>query len=145
MLVYKKGDVLNAGEAVVVHGCNCKNAMGAGIARQVRTQCPNAWRADQQTTWGDRTKLGTFTYGIEANGMIVVNAYTQYNYTKTEVDVDYPALEEAMKKICNHFPNQVIAMPKIGCGCAKGDWKIVSGILEKVSDMYGRTFHVYEW
>jgi len=144
MLVYKKGDVLNAGEAVVVHGCNCKNTMGAGIARQVREQCPNAWRADQQTLWGDRTKLGSFTYGIEANGMTVINAYTQYNYTRDEVDVNYEALETAMMAICNHFPNEIIAMPKIGCGLAKGDWNIVSKILERVSDMYGRTFHIYE-
>lgn len=144
MLVYKKGDVLNAGEAVIVHGCNCKNAMGAGIARQVRKQCPNAWRADQQTLWGDRTKLGTFTYGVEASNMIVINAYTQYDYSRTKVVVDYPALEEAMKKICNHFPNEVLAMPKIGCGLAGGDWKIVSEILERVSTMYNRTFHIYE-
>lgn len=144
MLVYKKGDVLKAGEAVVVHGCNCKKAMGAGIARQVREQCPNAWRADQTTLWGDRTKLGTFTYGVEANGMIVINAYTQYDYARDRIVVDYPALEEAMKKICNHFPNEVIAMPKIGCGLGGGDWKIVSDILERVSTMYNRTFHVYE-
>lgn len=31
MIVYKKGDVLNSGEKYIVHGCNCKNAMGAGL------------------------------------------------------------------------------------------------------------------
>ena len=42
-----------------------------------------------------------------------------------------------------------IAMPKIGCGLAGGDWDVVSEILESVSEKYGRTFHVYlggpEW
>ena len=156
MLVYKKGDVLNSGEPVVVHGCNCKNAMGAGIARQVRAECPVAYRTDQATLWGDKTKLGTFTYGgPEANGMMVFNAYTQYNYTRTEVDVDYKAVETSISSICEFvlkdyllceadMPRPRLAMPKIGCGCAKGDWKIVSEILERISEKYDMEIRVYE-
>ena len=144
MIVYKVGDVLNSGELVVVHGCNCKNAMGAGIARQVRAECRDAYNADQATMWGDRGKLGHFTYGLEPNGMTVINAYTQYDYTRDKVDVDYQAVESVMTEICQTFPNTIIAMPKIGCGLAGGDWNIVSEILERVSNLYNKVFHVYE-
>ena len=144
MLIYKKGDVLNSDEEVVVHGCNCFKAMGAGIARQVREQCPNAYKADQDTLWGDKTKLGSFTVAVD-NGMMVFNAYTQYRYTRDKVDVDYDAVHSALTEICQNTPQyDVIAMPKIGCGLAGGDWKIVSQILEDVSEKYNKTFHVYE-
>ncbi len=147
-IVYKKGDVLNSGEEVVVHGCNCFNTMGSGVARQVKEQFPQAYNADQQTLRGDETKLGNFTYGrklrVDGSETIVVNAYTQYRYTFIDVDVDYRALETAFVNICERFPNEVIAMPKIGCGLAGGDWEVVSKILEKVSEKYGRTFVVYE-
>jgi len=155
MLTYKKGDVLNSGERIVVHGCNCKNTMGAGIAKQIRKQCPKAYAADQATLWGDKTKLGTFTWATEVNDLIVFNAYTQYNYTRTEVDVDYEALEKAIDSICQFvngesniwrlFPEHtIIAMPKIGCGLAGGDWKIVSEILERVSEKNNVEIRVYE-
>jgi len=144
MIIYKKGDVLNSGESVVVHGCNCFKTMGAGIARQVREQCPNAYKADQDTLWGDRKKLGSSTLAYD-NGMLIINAYTQYEYARDRVVVDYDALRSAMEEICQTTPGEdVIAMPKIGCGLGGGDWKIVSQILEEVSEEYNKTFHVYE-
>lgn len=147
-IVYKKGDVLNSGEQIVVHGCNCFNTMGSGVARQVKEQFPQAYNEDQKTLRGDETKLGNFTFGrklrVDGSETIVVNAYTQYKYTFIEVDVDYKALETVFEKICERFSHEVIAMPKIGCGLAGGDWKTVSEILERVSEKYDRTFVVYE-
>ena len=147
MVVEKVGDVLKSDERVIVHGCNCKCAMGSGIARQIREQFPAAYQADQKTLWGDRNKLGTFTYAFEErpNGdkVAIVNAYTQYNYTRTEVDLDYDALEHVMVRICEYFPQKIIAMPRIGCGLAGGDWERVKGILEHVSERFHRTFNVY--
>ena len=149
MIVYKKGDVLKSGETLIVHGCNCKNTMAAGIARQVRTQCPNAYAADRATICGDIKKLGTFTYALEDNGMCIFNAYTQYNYNRNVLCLDYEALEKSISSICEWIRQYQqgeshLAMPKIGCGLAGGDWKIVSEILERVSDKYNMEFRVYE-
>jgi O-acetyl-ADP-ribose deacetylase (regulator of RNase III) len=148
MLVYKKGDVLKSDEKLIVHGCNCFCTMGAGIARQIRERYQRAYKVDQDTLWGDKTKLGNFTFAEELNDdgdvIFVVNAYTQYKYTRTDVDLDYDALRESITKICMTFPHNVIAMPKIGCGLAGGDWKKVSEILEKISDRCNKTFHIYE-
>lgn len=143
MLEYRVGDCLNSNEEIVVHGCNCWCVMGAGIAAQIRKQCPNAHTADKTTIAGDMSKMGTYSYGIEANGMIVVNAYTQYGYNRTKVNVDYLALEKAIRSICSQFANRVIAMPKIGCGLGGGDWNIVSEILERISNETNKTIRVY--
>ncbi len=132
-LVYKVGDVLNAGELIVIHGCNCFCTMGSGIARQVKDECPNAWSADQRTIYGDSTKLGSFTYGIERSGMIVVNAYTQFDYSRTRVDVVYEAVRKSLTDIITYFEktfgDATFSMPKIGCGLAGGNWNTVEKIL----------------
>lgn len=147
MIVEKVGDVLNSDEQIIVHGCNCMCTMGAGIARQIREQFPAAYQADQKTLWGDKNKLGSFTYAFEerANGdkVAIVNAYTQYIYTRTEVDLDYDALRLVMVRICEYFPQKIIAMPRIGCGLAGGDWEKVRTILDSVAIRFRRTFHVY--
>ena len=50
---------------VIVHGCNCMCTMGAGIAKQIKQKFPEAYRVDCQTKKGDRSKLGTISYGMK--------------------------------------------------------------------------------
>jgi O-acetyl-ADP-ribose deacetylase (regulator of RNase III) len=148
-IVYIEGDVLKSDERIIVHGCNCFNTMGSGIARQIRERFPEAYAADVQTTWGDKLKLGRFTDALcenaHGNPVHVINAYTQYKYTRTEVDVDYDALKSALTRVCLEFRNKVVALPKIGCGLAGGDWEVVEEILESIGIKFNMTFHVYEW
>ena len=49
---------------VIVHGCNCFCQMGAGIARTIRHNVPQAYIQDIQTIKGDRSKLGTYTVSV---------------------------------------------------------------------------------
>lgn len=144
MLEYRKGDVLNSGETMVVHGCNCFNTMGSGIARQVREEYHEAYLVDMMTVPGDVNKLGKFTTAVGKNGTRIINAYTQYHYSREKVNADYSAIEAALRLVCETYPDQkVIAMPKIGAGLAGGDWNIIEKILIDVSNDYDRTFRVY--
>ena len=58
-----KGDLLKLALEgkfdVITHGCNCFNTMGAGIARQIAIEFPEAAIADNYTKRGDKSKLGT--------------------------------------------------------------------------------------
>lgn len=144
MIEYIKGDVLNSGEAVVIHGCNCFNTMGSGVARQVLEEYREAAIVDAETVPGDVSKMGTYTTAVGKNGTRIINAYTQYHYSRQKVNVDCVALECVMMLICNDFPDQkVFAMPKIGAGLAGGDWNIIEEILIRVSNKWNRTFRVY--
>ena len=141
---YIEGDVLNSGEQVVIHGCNCFNNMGSGIAKQVRIEYPEAHAVDYATVPGDTSKLGTYTTAVGKNGTRIINAYTQYHYSRREVNADYNAIECALMTICNDFPDQkVFAMRKIGVGLAGGDWNVIEQMLERVSNKYDRVFRVY--
>ena len=46
---------------VVIHGCNCFNTTGAGVAKQIKLQYPEAYQADKLTIKGDKGKLGSYT------------------------------------------------------------------------------------
>lgn len=118
---------------VIVHGCNCHCVMGAGIARIIKKTWPAAYQADLATKRGDRGKLGTYSMAI-VDGLTIVNLYTQYNYTRDKVDVEYPALEEGLKKVKEAFTGLRIGLPMIGAGLAGGNWGIIKEII-------GNTLH----
>ena len=50
MLKHAKGNLIDMAEAgefdVIVHGCNCQNTMGSGIAKEMRARYPGVYQAD---------------------------------------------------------------------------------------------------
>ena len=136
---YIDGDLIdlarNGKFDVIVHGCNCHCQMGAGIAKQIRSECKEAYLADRVTIPGDKSKLGTITVATieptspEHKPFIVVNAYTQYNYTREGVAADYDAIRSAMKLIQIKFHGKSIGLPLIGAGLAGGDWNVIERII----------------
>jgi O-acetyl-ADP-ribose deacetylase (regulator of RNase III) len=116
----------------IIHGCNCFNTMGAGIARQVKNIFPSAYKVDCETVCGDYKKLGTYTYAIE-KGILVINAYTQHNYKGRQKLVEEDAVANIFKSLSS-FPKikeyPRIGIPLIGCGLAGGDWDIISSIID---------------
>jgi O-acetyl-ADP-ribose deacetylase (regulator of RNase III) len=131
MLKHTKGDLIAMTVAgnfdIILHGCNCFNVMGAGIAAQIATIFPDAKVADEETTRGDVGKLGTYTTGVvedmDGDTVLVLNCYTQYSTaTRENVDVfEYTAFERVLNKIALRFGDKVIGMPMIGMGLAGGD------------------------
>ena len=83
---------------IIVHGCNCFCTMGAGIAKVIKAAFPQAYEADLATPRGDRAKLGTCSFAeIERDGtpLIVVNAYTQFDWRGSGPKVDYDAVRSS--------------------------------------------------
>ena len=118
---------------VIVHGCNCRHAMDAGIARQIKAAFPEAYAADLATP-KDAGKLGTIsTAEIERGGVrfTVANAYTQDHWQGAGVLADYAAIRVAFAEIARRYPDKRIAYPKIGSGLAKGDWPTIAAIIEE--------------
>lgn len=131
-----KGDLIQAFKEgnyfAMVHGCNCFCNFGAGLAVAVAKNFPSSFKADQATTYGDKTKLGTYSFAETKYGT-VINAYTQYNYGWGKRNADYDAIKSVFEKINEDFKGKVICIPKIGCGLAKGEWKVVKKIINEVT------------
>lgn len=147
-----KGDLLALGKSkefdIIMHGCNCFNAMGGGIAAQVANQFPDAKLADEETVRGDAGKLGTYTIGMDGR-LVILNAYTQYSISRDGKDVfEYLAFERVLDKIAYRFGKWRIGMPLIGMGLAGGDPERIIPLIERFAqsvELQGGTVTIVEW
>ena len=139
MKIYKEveGDLITLFKEgqfdVIVHGCNCQNIMGAGIAKSLADVYPELLQVDKDfgIPVGDIGRLGNYSKLTLREGPTlqwVINAYTQYNLGK---DLDYNALELVLKKINFLFKPERIGIPLIGCGIAGGNWNVVKKIIQR--------------
>lgn len=143
MLIRAKGNLIDMAEQgqfnIIVHGCNCQNTMGSGIAKELRDRYPGVYEADTLAgkTWQTPVaKLGNFstyaTVGKQGNLFVVVNAYTQLHYLPRGVDhFEYESFYIILKKL-EYIVNEGfnIGFPYIGMGLAGGDSKRIIDLLE---------------
>ena len=127
---------------VIVHGCNCFNTMGAGVAKLIKSEFPEAFEADLKTEKGSKDKLGTISYA-KSGSLTVVNAYTQHNWRGRGIKADYEAIRRAFKEIRNNFSGLRIGYPAIGAGLAGGDWQIIAQIISEELNGEDHTLVVY--
>lgn len=133
---YVNGDLLDLAEdgkfEVIVHGCNCFCTMGAGIALQIKNRYPDAYSSDRRTHSGDKNKLGTYSIssGKDLRKFDIINAYTQYGYSRYNVEINYEAVRNVFRLVKKDFGYKRIGIPKIGCGLAGGNWNIIESIID---------------
>jgi len=119
---------------VIIHGCNCFCTMGAGIAKGIKSEFPEAFKADSNTEKGSKEKLGFFTSAtVIKNGheITVVNAYTQHHWRGKGIKTDYDAIKQVFASIKSNYSGKRIGYPLIGAGLAGGDWDVISSIIDK--------------
>lgn len=122
---------------VIIHGCNCHCAMGAGIAKTIKDAFPEAYAADLKTEKGSKDKLGTISCAVvnrNEHAITIVNGYTQYHWTGPGVLADYGAIRAVMRHVKDKFSGKKIGYPKIGAGLAGGDWEIISKAIDQELD-----------
>jgi O-acetyl-ADP-ribose deacetylase (regulator of RNase III) len=139
-IYYKIGDVTEADEIFIIHGCNNRGVMGKGVAKTICTKFPAAYKSYQEgyARYDGNSKefLGTFSKAWIAgndrhNTKLIINAVTQDGYgTDGKRYVSYDALKEVFSVINYTYPSKSpIAMPKIGAGLGGGDWNIIEEIV----------------
>ena len=142
-----KGNLIKLAEEgefdVIIHGCNCFNSLGAGLARQLAVKYPQVLKADKQTEYGDREKLGTYTSAIveiDNRYFAVVNSYTQYKWSSGSDVFEYAAFQRFLNNFIIPYssekpsPKWKIGFPMIGAGLAGGDWSRISKMIENFSE-----------
>jgi O-acetyl-ADP-ribose deacetylase (regulator of RNase III) len=140
MIDFYKGDIFTAPINVLVHSANCFHTMGAGIAKDIKLKYPRAYQSDCLTKKGDKNKLGQFSLSAPAEDQpfYILNCYTQYNFGRDKVYVQYDKFYEAMKNVNNwvtkmEIEKPVIGIPKfISCRNAGGNWDKIYSILHYV-------------
>ena len=122
----------------IAHGANCFHTMGAGVAKGISSLFPDAYKADLASTYGDVTKLGTYTTAT-CNNKLIYNIYSQY---QTGKNIEYGALFNgllAASRNVNNNARYALAIPYLmGCGIAGGDWRIVENIIDEVESIINK-------
>ena len=121
---------------VIIHGCNCFCTMESGIAGSLKRRHPGVLQADMEfASSGDKSKLGKYSQHIvtmkPGRHFVVINAYTQYNYGRGKKYADYGAIKRVFRSLAPVLDGMRIGYPRIGCGLAGGDWKLVEGIINE--------------
>jgi O-acetyl-ADP-ribose deacetylase (regulator of RNase III) len=139
-----QGDLLETDCQLIAHGVNCQGVMGSGVARALYEKWPRVkdFYLDYFTEFNAGVEGENFLGQIDVlivdrkTGQQVANCFTQQYYGGDGGRyLSYDALVDCMKRLysyANQFGIKEIAMPKIGCGLAGGDWEIVKAILNSI-------------
>ncbi len=147
MIKEVKGDLLKLALEghfdYIIHGCNCFNLMGAGIAKQIAEQFPLTYKKDSQTIEGNPNKLGNYTEAyIKDKKFSIINLYTQY---KLGANFRLAALEIGLFKLSEILPISTrIGLPQIGAGVGGGNWEDIKKVIEKHLSDHDTTIVYYE-
>lgn len=149
-ITYKIGDLLEAEEKVILHGCNGRGVMGSGVAKAIRAAYPIAFEKYREALDKDRKIAPGTVIPVFCGRHIIINAVTQddFGYDKTARYVSYDAVADCLRKV-NDWPywreNEArIAMPKIGAGLGGGSWPIIAAIIEDTLKAVAPTVYVID-
>ena len=132
---YIKGDITKTELKYIAHGCNCQNKMGSGVAKALFTKFPevkeryhNKFKHIEITNY--KYLLGSVQTVI-SNDKKIFNCFTQeyYGYDGKKY-VNYCSIVKAFLSLAYILKDSgPLAIPKIGCGLAGGDWNIVEQLI----------------
>ena len=139
-VVYKHGDILTPNttdtNVIVCHQVNCMGVMGAGLAKQVRQQLPNAYEQYKLrcSSFKPEDNLGTVLYldYREYTGYILANCFGQLNYGRNGVYTNYKAIRSCLENVSYlaQQDNSTVRIPYLmGCGLAGGNWDTLESII----------------
>lgn len=137
MIEYVKGDIFEANESLIVHGCNCQGDMGSGIALAVKEKFPKVFTEYEKMCSKVARKgslLGHIQPVIDDANFCIINAFTQETYGKEgKKYMSYDAIDSCMLKISfflvEHPIYDSVAMPLIGAGYGGGKWEVIEAII----------------
>lgn len=124
---YIKGDIRDTELDHIAHGVNCQNVMGSGVAKALYEKWPEVksiYHEEGHVVLGAISSVDCWGYN-----KTVWNCYTQNHYLPRSVrNVNYAAIVQCFDKLklCGITK---LAIPKIGCGLAGGDWNIVEQLI----------------
>ena len=133
---------------IVCQQVNCRGAMGAGLAKQIRAMFPNIYPTYK--TYCNKhgaNLLGlVYLYNIPKTRNIIANLFGQDGYGRDKCYTNYDALRECFRRLRRFTASTyTIRIPYgIGCGLAGGDWNIITQIIKEELIKYNCDVELYK-
>lgn len=129
----------------IAHGVNCQNKMGSGIAKVLFEEYPQVKSSYHEfcSAMPLHRRLGE-VQPVDCGGLTAYNCFTQFNYGYGgNKYVSYEAIIKCFKTLNMYLKGQELAIPRIGCGLAGGNWTVVSALINEVTpDISIYTYYV---
>lgn len=151
-LIYKTGNLIDAPEPIIIHGCNAQGVMGSGVAKAIREAYPTAYEAYQEVYDTRGLNPGEVVWAWvnypedEGQTRLIGNAITQRYYGKDgHRYVNYDAVEVAFRVAADalredqdmfNIDGPYVAIPRIGAGLGGGDWDIIAERIETAMEEF---------
>lgn len=151
MITEIKGDLTQTHATFIAHGVNCQGVMRSGVARALYEKWPEVkdgyLHYCNNIVKNPEERLGA-VQRINSFDKEIFNCFTQLEYGYDgKLYLDYEALAKCLRTLNRGMFKyslndcHTIAMPKIGCGLAGGDWERVKSIIE--GELYSHDVLVY--
>lgn len=126
----------------IFHQANCQSVMGAGLAKQIKSRCPDAYKAYMDDK---NKKLGGWSVG-KVNDCYVVNLYGQDRYGRNKRHTNYAAVCMSLCSAINQSGLKSFGIPKnVGCVNGGGSWFVMEDILIDIEKMMNIEFIIYDY
>ena len=150
---YKTGDLTEATEKYIAHGCNSHGVMGSGVALAIKNKFPEAFKSYKKFIKEcdrlGKTPLGLCQAALIDDGKswedskVILNLITQYGYGNDGFRYAmYDAIDDALRD--TGLKNEEIAISLIGCGLGGARWSVVEMIIKEYEQDSGNRFTVYQ-
>lgn len=144
---YVKGNLVDAKERIIAHGCNAQGKMGKGVALDIKNKWPLAYQLYVNRHKVRPLKLGEVV-SAPVDDKIICNLITQEFYGYGRRFVNYAAVLVCLDKVALAFegvdaPTGEIAISKIGAKNGGGDWKIIETMILDLERMRNVEFVIY--
>lgn len=145
MIRIVNGNILDATEDIIAHQVNCKGAMGAGLAKQIKERWPDVY-TDYVVYCSAHHRSGRELLGriwlthifddVNVVPVTICHLFGQDGYSGASKGTDYRALEKALcrlKKLVESTHESIAIPYKLGCGLGGGDWDgVVYPMIERI-------------
>lgn len=140
-----KKDITTITQGVIMHQVNCKNKMGAGVAKALYTAYPQVKAEYHQIAYNQQFNTPEKRFGllqpVKINeDLIIFNSFSQLDYgcNKSIKYTDEDVLMTNLKRFnkyakYHHLPAYV--PERIGCGLANGNWNTIKTFIETETDI----------
>jgi len=129
------GDLFDLNLPALGHGCNCRGAMGAGIAVEFKRRYPEMYQAYRKLCLAGDFELGD-VFVWTASAQVIYNLATQ---PVPKPSATLEAVEQSVQRALDdaeHRGIDRIGVPRIGAGLGGLSWPDVESTLRTVADSH---------
>lgn len=132
MITYKRGNLLDVTEGVIIHGCNAQGVMGSGVALAVKNKYPKAYEQYMRVHAKQGLRLAGISLSHVDKDLTVCNLVTQEFYGREgKRYTSYGAVHLGFEKLHKYYAlERTFHFPKIGAGLGGGDWLEIARFIE---------------